>query len=270
LRRGAVVGTLNGKPVGAVVDELSQYVHASNDRLARTHVFSYPVLFPDRVSLGLKSGDTVVIDRSMPADLSSPALNKSEGRWIHQDHVAYIRVPSFGDPVYESSAVDLAARYSSASTLIIDVRGNGGGATPQRLISSLMNRRFRTWRQIAPAQIPSRSEDPAANAYTGRVFMLIDRFCGSACEDFVMPFKDNHRATLIGEVTQGSSGNPYRTDLGLGIRVAIGAVRYAFPDGQAFEGVGIAPDIVVNRRVSDIASGLDAVLERAESLADSR
>lgn len=67
-------------------------------------------------------------------------------------------------------------------------------------------------------------------------------------------------------MTQGSSGNPYRADLGQGIRMAIGAVRYAFPDGAPFEGVGIRPDIQIDRRLVDIVNGRDAVLERAERL----
>jgi len=82
--------------------------------------------------------------------------------------------------------------------------------TPQQLIASLMNRPWRTWQQITPAR-QSQSRQPAKDAYSGRVFILVDRFCGSACEDFVMPFKDAGRATIIGETTQGSSGNPYRT-----------------------------------------------------------
>ncbi len=36
----------------------------------------------------------------------------------------------------------------------------------------------------------------------------------SACEDFVMPFKDNGRAVLVGGSTAGSSGQPYVLDLG--------------------------------------------------------
>jgi C-terminal processing protease CtpA/Prc len=31
--------------------------------------------------------------------------------------------------------------------------------------------------------------------------------------------------------------------------VVVGVMRYRFPDGSAFEGVGIAPDVVVERRI---------------------
>ncbi|MEL7434724.1 MAG: S41 family peptidase [Chloroflexota bacterium] len=45
--------------------------------------------------------------------------------------------------------------------------------------------------------------------YTGRILMLIGIEIGSAGEDFVIPFKSSGRATLIGENTLGSTGQPY-------------------------------------------------------------
>lgn len=283
LSPGAVVRSLNGGSVDDFVRQASQYVAASNDRLAITHVFSYPGLFPEQVSLGLQSGAVVTIERSVPADSAQPPpVQTSQGRWLSEGRLAFIRVPSFGDPAYERTAVDLVRQFASAPNLIVDVRGNGGGTTPGQLIAALMNQPWRTWQSTTPQQIalfeaqglapiqasrPSRVQAPSPDAYQGRLFLLIDRFCGSACEDFVMPFKDTSRAVVVGETTQGSSGNPYRVDLGFGMRLAIGAVRYRFPDGAAFEGVGIAPHLVVERRIADLVASRDAVLERARELA---
>jgi carboxyl-terminal processing protease len=282
LTRGTVVRAIGGQPIEDFVREAAQYVHASNDRLSRTHVFSYPVLFPEKISLDLADGESVVVDRSAPAEapLAAPA-RVSEGRWLREQEVAYIRVPSFGDAVYERTAIDLVRQYATAPTLVVDVRGNGGGTTPQQLIAAFMNRPWRTWQEVIPqpgaagmkAVSPTftvregRPQAPIADAYPGRMFLLVDRFCGSACEDFVMPFKDTGRAVVVGETTQGSSGNPYRADIGHGISVAIGARRYRFPDGTAFEGIGIAPDVPVERRLADLIAGRDAVLERAQALA---
>jgi carboxyl-terminal processing protease len=270
LPRGAIVQTLNGQPVDDVVRELAQYVWASNERLARTHVFSYPVLFPERISVGLTTGKVVVIDRSVEPDAPSPAPSgQSDGWWLEEAKDAYLRIPSFGNPIFERTAVELVHRFASASTLIVDVRGNGGGTTPRQLIEALMNRPWQTWQQIAPAQ-PSREQAPSRSAYAGRLLILVNRFCGSACEDFVMPFKETHRAVVIGETTQGSSGNPYREDLGDGMRVAIGAVRYRFPDGRSFEGIGIEPDVPVELSIADLQSGRDTILQRARELATAK
>jgi carboxyl-terminal processing protease len=283
LPRGAIVRTLDGRAIEDFVREQAQYVAASNDRLARTHVFTYTALFPDRISIGLKDGNIVVVDRSVPADAPAPAAPSiSEGRWLLESQVAYIRIPGFGDSAFERTAIDLVRQFGSSPNLVIDVRGNGGGATPFQLIAALMNRPRRSWQEATPQHIalleaqgmpPLRvsrefpPQSPSSDAYAGRLFLLVDRFCGSACEDFVMPFKDTRRAVVIGETTQGSSGNPYRANLGNGLRVAIGAVRYRFPDGTPFEGVGIVPDVTIERRLSDVAAARDAVLERARELA---
>jgi carboxyl-terminal processing protease len=282
LDRGAIVRTLAGRPVEDFVRDSARYVAASNDRLARTHVFSYPALFPERVPIGLASGDVVVIDRAAPADAPPLPMPGVEGRWIQPGEVAYIRVASFGDPGNERKAIDFVRQFASSRSLVVDVRGNGGGATPRQLTAALINRPWRFWQdstpqrnalaeaQGLPPMFVSRDnpvQTASPDAYQGSLFLLIDRFCGSACEDFVMPFKATGRAVLIGETTQGSSGNPYRTDLGNGMSVSIGAVRYRFPDGSAFEGVGIAPDVSIERRIADIVAGRDVVMARAQELA---
>jgi len=199
-------------------------------------------------------------------------------RWLlHSDRVVR------ADSAYERTAVEFVRQFASAPNLIVDVRGNSGGTTPRHLIGALMNRPWRTWQEVTPQRIAlleaqglppmdasrvSRVQTPSGDAYGGRLFLLVDRFCGSACEDYVMPFKDTNRAVVIGETTQGSSGNPYRTDLGHGMTIAVGAVRYTFPDGTVFEGVGIAPSVAIERKLSDVIAGRDAVLERAQELAD--
>jgi len=267
LPQGAVVRTIAGKPVDDFIREASASVAASNERLALTHVFSSPILFPESVTLGLQNGATVVVNRATPPDAPAPpGAPRLEGRWLRESEIAYVRVPSFGDPANEIKALEFVHQFAASPNLIVDVRLNGGGTTPQQLIASLMNRPWHTWQQITPAR-QSQSQQPAKDAYSGRLFVLVDRFCGSACEDFVMPFKDTGRATIIGETTQGSSGNPYRTDLGYGMNISIGAVRYRFPNGSEFEGVGIAPDVAVERRLSDLVAGHDAILEKAQELA---
>src|SRR5262249_38290545 len=106
LPRGAIVRTLCGRPVEEFVRESARYVAASNDRLARTHVFSYPGLFPERVSVGLQNGAAIEIDRAQPADASTPLATAVEGRWLRPGQIAYLRVSSFGDPGNEQKAID--------------------------------------------------------------------------------------------------------------------------------------------------------------------
>jgi carboxyl-terminal processing protease len=83
-----------------------------------------------------------------------------------------------------------------------------------------------------------------------------------------MPFKDNGRATIAGETTAGSSGQPLYKELGDGMRLWVSAKRQAFPDGSQFEGIGITPDIAFEMTGNDVTSENDALLERAMTLVD--
>ena len=81
-----------------------------------------------------------------------------------------------------------------------------------------------------------------------------------------MPFKDTGRGVVVGETTTGSSGNPFRANLGFGMSLRIGAVRYRFPSGAPFEAIGIEPDVAVERRIADIVASRDAVLDQVLTL----
>lgn len=105
--------------------------------------------------------------------------------------------------------------------------------------------------------------------YRGRIAILVDMFSASASEDFVVPFKNNGRAVVIGETTGGSSGEPYSFFFPTGMNFGIGTKRLRFPDGSLFEGVGIKPNIEVPPTIADMRAGRDAALERAIAWAKS-
>jgi carboxyl-terminal processing protease len=98
------------------------------------------------------------------------------------------------------------------------------------------------------------------------VLILTDARCFSACQDFVEPFKVNHRATIIGEHTAGSTGQPYNKDLGNGFSFRVSAKREYFPDGSEFEGIGVMPDIAIEPTPADLKAGRDPVLATASWL----
>ena len=124
-------------------------------------------------------------------------------------------------------------------------------------------------RGTAPIQlrIESVTSRPRAGAFPGRLLLLVNRFTCSACEDFVMPFKDNGRASIIGETTEGSSGQPYFSNFGNGMTFMVGAERHTFPNGSTFESVGIEPSVSIERHIADVRNGVDPVLEKAKAVA---
>ena len=291
LKAGDVLERIDGETFEEFFQRHRSMLPASTEGWARRALFArlgdmapYAYLLPDRFVLGLDGKRQVTVDRTTG---TTPAKSMTEGRWLEQGKVAYIRIPSFFAPEYEKRALELLAEFRGAETLILDVRGNTGGNTPGQLTAQLMNRPYRWWTESTTVTLPyfrfrasqgswelqpfhrpeltwrSPVREPEKGAYAGKLILLVDAACHSACEDFVMPFKDNRRATIVGEATAGSTGQPFILQPGHGMMVFVGAKREMFPDGSQFESVGIRPDVEVRPSAADIRRGEDAVLERA-------
>jgi carboxyl-terminal processing protease len=291
LKPGDVIEKIDGRPFEQFFVEIRPHISASSDYSARHMLFvrmwdmaPFGPLFPEKFELALSGNRKVAIDRRAVGGAKVPP---TEGRWLKPGEVAYIRIPSFFFPENEKRALELLEEFRRAHAIIVDLRGNPGGSTPSDLTSHLMDRPYRWWSESTPINMPffryrasqgdwhyqafqqpqiiwySGPSTPAKDAFTGKLVLLVDGGCNSACEDFTMPFKDNHRATLVGQNTSGSTGEPFVTDFGNGMLVLIGAKRAAFPDGMPFEGVGIKPDIEVQPTAEDLANGRDAALATA-------
>ncbi|MHC4616114.1 MAG: S41 family peptidase [Planctomycetota bacterium] len=104
---------------------------------------------------------------------------------------------------------------------------------------------------------------PADKNYKGKLIILIDNETGSAAEDMVVLLHGAGRTTIIGQLSTGSTGEPLMIDLPGGGRVRICTANVKYPDGKEFVGVGIQPDILVNRTIKGIALGKDEIFETA-------
>jgi len=196
---------------------------------------------------------------------------------------------------------DLLASLSSEQLrgMILDLRGNPGGSTPVKAAGRLISKpipwyacRSRWSASYYQAQTQALSQadkaaylkwhglpatfgpdwldvtpqgpiQPEANHYDGPLVILIDAETGSAAEDLVVLLHGCGRATVIGERSAGSTGQPMLMDLpgGGGARICTIQVRY--PDGREFIGPGIRPDVPVTRTLKAIAEGRDEVLQAA-------
>jgi len=151
---------------------------------------------------------------------------------------------------------------------LLEMAEAGAASAPRVPVEELASlERFRAWDRFQ-LLIPAVVHPARTGAYTGRVILLTDGGCVSACEDFLIPFKNSGRGTLVGTTTDGSTGQPYILNLLDGIQAYIGSKRVYFPDCGPFEGKGIAPDHEVAMTQQDLRNGRDPVLEYAKELAD--
>ena len=282
---GDVITAIDDTPVWDYFTQNRIYVSASSDRDAGVSFFDTPAIFPETFTMTLADGRKVVINRKQDKK-NAPSPAHSEGHWLVENLVAYVKVPTFRGIETQAQALALFSQFHDARAVILDLRGNPGEGAPSSLQRSLMGRPYQSWnesseehggallRNYAPAY-PTHSTvtftdtiiSPRATAYTGRLILLIDRVCSCACEDFVMPFKYSKRATLMGEPTAGSFSLTRHIDYDNGMILNIAAVHHTFPDGSQFEGVGISPDIPVEVTPDDLRAGRDPVLEKALEIA---
>ena len=285
IRVGDVITAIDGTAIEDFFARNRKYVSASSSRDASVSFFDTPAIFPEKFTIALADGRKVSIDRKGDKKTSPPPA-QTEGRWLTENSVAYVKIPTFHGIETQAQALEYFKQFHDAKTVILDVRGNPGTGDPIALQSSLMVRPYQTWTESSSHQsgqllrnyaaaYPEHSTitfsdavvHPRDTAYAGHLVLLTDRLCVSACEDFVMPFKYSKRATLVGETSAGTFSFTRHLDFENGMILNIAAVRNTFPDGSEFEGVGITPDVQVEITPEDLRAGRDLVLMKALDIA---
>lgn len=202
------------------------------------------------------------------------------------DGIMYVPLDSFVSDEIVKHFDALFERISHARGLILDVRENGGGNTSigYAIIGYLTDRpltgsRWKT-RQHLPSDSASGKKDgwyeggpwtvqpvEGKKPFLGPVVVLIGPGTFSGAEDFLIPLHSSQRATLVGQRTGGSTGQPLIISLPGGYMASICTKWDTYPDGREFVGVGVIPDVEVYPTQAEIAAGLwsggkDPILEK--------
>jgi carboxyl-terminal processing protease len=154
--------------------------------------------------------------------------------------------------------------------LIIDLRGNGGGATT--VLSLLLGRMFdhevkvadRVSRDARSAMIAKGPGHP----FEGKLVVLVDSLSASAAELFARVVQIEKRGAVLGDVSSGrvmeARHYTYRSDIIYG--ASITDADLLMTDSKSLEHVGVTPDEVILPTPTDLATGNDPVLARAAEL----
>ena len=285
---GSVIEAIDGVPMERWIVPIEAVIGASSHATRDNFVFLTWFMMPERFTLTLNDGRRVPIDRAGPLGPRQGHVTPDEVTVDRRaDGVVVIGIPSFDEPRFETTAAAAIRATKDARLVLLDVRGNGGGSTPYTLLKTIMTRPYTGTVVVTPLTVAENEahgsfspEDnpapnsflrygpevlkPVADAYDGRMALLIDRECGSACEDFAIRFQSGHRGPVLGEPSDGSTGQPIQVkfpEFGMSLRVS--TKRETLADGHQFEGVGVLPDISVPTRRADIVAASDTILERA-------
>ena len=162
-----------------------------------------------------------------------------------ENNIGYIQISEFQSKTAEQFESALSSlKDQGAQSLIVDVRGNGGGLVDS--VVAILD-------DILPEGTVVYTEDKYKNRqdYTSSgdtyldmpIAVLVDQNSASASEIFAGAIKDYNYGTLIGTKTFGKGIVQTVFSLPEGDAIKITTAKYFTPDGNYIHGVGIEPDI---------------------------
>lgn len=164
-----------------------------------------------------------------------------EASYIINDSIAYIRLGKFSDNTYEEFLRTFASQVlDGASSLILDLRGNGGG---YMLPAVLMANELFGDQNCLIVSTRGRSSSDNRTIFSDRtgsfgsvpVVVLTDEFTASASEILAGAIQDNDRGTIIGRRTFGKGlvQTPFELNDSSEFRLTV--QRYYTPSGRCIQ-----------------------------------
>ncbi|MCF7975424.1 MAG: ankyrin repeat domain-containing protein [Phycisphaerae bacterium] len=196
-------------------------------------------------------------------------------RVIHET-IGYLKIRAWGG--FSAEAFDEALEPMRDNPyLILDVRDNGGGA--DELAAQVIGR-FITQKVLCSVSFQRQAgtntyeklvhfaEPRGPWCYEGRVAVLTNAGCASACEHFVSGMLEAG-ALLVGTPTTGACGWSKGIDLPGGIATLRCSLTFPIHGKMPSPLHGIEPHYLVTPTIKDIRAGRDTVLEKAIALLNS-
>jgi carboxyl-terminal processing protease len=183
------------------------------------------------------------------------------------DQTGYIKFNFFALPIMEKfcSAV---TEFKKKSTVIVDLRGNLGGSLGILMAISglLTDQRLKIGMQVDLAGTSPLFANPHSNIFLGKLVFLVDSHSISAAEIFAAAFKDNKRATIVGEQSAGLALPSVTKILSTGAIFQFPISDFITPSGSSLEGKGVEPDVIISLDRKSLLEGKDKQLEAAKNI----
>ena len=217
----------------------------------------------------------VVRDKYLRGKLTNMADGALAYGWLN-DSIGYIRVSQYrGAPATAAAMDSIIGRFSTARSLVIDIRDNPGGSDEagQQILHRMADQRrlYFTSRArgigghdalLAPKHFYL---DPAQaqRTFTRPIVVLTNSRSVSAAENFLLGVRELPHATVIGDVTAGGFSDFTTVNLPNGWTLRFPMNNMVDARGVCWEGLGVPPDVRIVNEPGDVQKGTDAVLNFA-------
>jgi Peptidase family S41 len=244
-----------------------------------------PLAFPELIER--REVIAGIIGKTIPGGLQEYANKKLRFGWLDRAAgIGYLRLTGFekfsSDGRFSAQLEALESALDKILTpelrkLVIDVRINPGGfdAFGLAVISRLTDKKFTAYRKFARAFSADKPDSITAvqdvmvtpstrSRFTGPLVVMTSSFTVSAAETFVLGLMQRPNITRIGTNTQGAFSDMQTRVLPNGWSFGLPSETYETPNGQRFEGIGIAPEMEVSSFTDEqLAQSQDLPLEAA-------
>ncbi|MCE9678863.1 carboxy terminal-processing peptidase [Shewanella sp. AS1] len=188
-------------------------------------------------------------DRAATSEVIEPKTGEYAGR-----KVGVIKIPGFYMNLSQDVSKELAKlNEAKVEGVVIDLRGNGGGALTE---ATLLTGLFITQGPVvqirdANGRVSQNRDNDGKVYYDGPLTVMVDRYSASASEIFAAALQDYDRALIVGESTFGKGTVQQHKGLGRIYDMyehPIGHVQYTIAkfyriNGGSTQLKGVTPDI---------------------------
>lgn len=185
-----------------------------------------------------------------------------------ESNIGYIQIADFdGGAAKEFRENYEKLKSEGATSLIIDIRNNGGGVVDESIDilemicdkgSTLLIEKDKDGNET----ITTSEEDPIINM---PIVVLTNEYSASASEILAGALKDNGKAKIIGEKTYGKGVIQTLYSLSDGSGLKITTAEYCTPNRNSINKIGIEPDIEVKlpEDIKELTDKNDTQLKKA-------
>jgi carboxyl-terminal processing protease len=186
-------------------------------------------------------------------------------------HIGYIAIREFFTNVAEeTNKAMVALKNQGADSWIIDVRDNPGGVDVEQTVG-----RFVQGGEVMGYNINRKSREPlkitndgVTGEFKGKPFtpllplvILINEGSASSSEILALAVRDFQLGPVIGVKSAGALGHTAAFALGDGTAISVTLDEYESKSGIRDNGIGVTPDIIVERSINDLVTGRDPQLQ---------
>ena len=186
-------------------------------------------------------------------ELSSVNIPSVYGDVVTDTKIGYIYLNTFSNTTYtqfKDKLEDLEKK--NITSLIIDVRGNGGGyLVSAKQIASLFIEQGKLIYSLEDKNTKVDYKDETKEKRSYPVVILIDENSASASEILTAALVDSYGAKTVGTTSYGKGKVQQTKELKDGSLVKFTSAKWLRPNGTCIDEVGITPDIKAELEVKD-------------------